>query len=82
MVAIKANPYWIGKDIYSPQSESEGSPFTIGRVIHSNRHATLSAYFGGVAVYNTALSEKEMEKLSMIGRTAEYPVIKIPENQN
>lgn len=82
MVAIKANPYWIGKDIYSPQSESEGSPFTIGRVIHSNRHATLSAYFGGVAVYNTALNEKEIEKLSMIGRTAEYPVIKIPENQN
>lgn len=76
LVAIKANPYWFGKDIYAAQTAENGSPFTIGRVIHSNRHATLSAYFGGVAVFNKALSPKEMQKLSMIGRTAEYPVFK------
>ncbi len=74
LVAIKANPYWFGKDIYEGQTAENGSPFTIGRVIHSNRHATLSAHFGGVAVFNKALKSSEMEKLSKIGRTAEYPV--------
>jgi hypothetical protein len=81
LVAIKANPYWFGKDIYSPQNESDGSPFTIGRVIHSNRHATLSAYFGGVAVFNKGLSQNEMLKLSKIGRNSKYPVFKLSENQ-
>ena len=68
LVALKANPYWFGHDIYAPRTPSEGGPFTIGRVIHSNRHPTLSAYFGGVAVYDRALSADEMQKLSRIGR--------------
>lgn len=75
LLAIQANPYYFGHDIYSPVIPAEGAPFTIGRVIHSNRHATLSAYFGGVAVFNKALSSNEMNQLSKIGRTAEYPVI-------
>jgi hypothetical protein len=40
---------------------------TIGRVIHSNRHATLSAWIGGVAVFDRALSDDEMKKLATIG---------------
>jgi len=75
LLSIKANPYWFGKDIYTPQKPEEGSPFTIGRVIHSNRHATLSAYFGGVAVFNSALSPRRMKELSLIGRTKEFPAI-------
>jgi hypothetical protein len=66
--AIKANPYWFGHDIYSPKTIEEGGPFTIGRVIHSNRHATLSAYIGGVAVFNRALTAEEIKNLSEIGQ--------------
>ena len=67
LVALKANPYWFGHDIYTPPSAAEGSPFTIGRVIHSNRHATLSAFIGGVAVFNQSLSAEQMRNLSRIG---------------
>lgn len=69
LVALKANPYWFGHDIYSPPSAQEGSPFTIGRVIHSNRHPTLSAWFGGVAVYANALTPEQMAALATIGRS-------------
>ena len=68
LVALKANPYWFGHDIYAPRTIAEGGPFTIGRVIHSNRHATLSAYIGGVAVFNRPLSAEEMARLSAIGQ--------------
>jgi hypothetical protein len=68
LVALKVNPYWFGHDIYSPPSADVGGPFTIGRVIHSNRHATLSAWFGGVAVYARALSTDQMRELASIGR--------------
>ena len=67
LVALKANPYWFGHDIYTPSS-TEGGPFTIGRVIHSNRHATLAAWIGGVAVYERALSPAQMATLAGIGR--------------
>jgi hypothetical protein len=67
LVALKANPYWFGHDIYSPPSAAEGSPFTIGRVIHSNRHATLSAFIGGVAVFDQPLSPEQMRTLARIG---------------
>ena len=79
LVSIKANPYYFGKDIYSPRKPEEGSPFTIGRAIHSVRHATLSAYIGGVAVFNEVLSPKEIKELSLIGRSKEMPVIKLKE---
>lgn len=67
LVALKANPYWFGHDIYTPPSAAEGGPFTIGRVIHSNRHATLSAFIGGVAVFNQPLSPEQMRTLARIG---------------
>lgn len=70
LAALKANPYWFGHDIYAPPGAAEGSPFTIGRVIHSNRHATLSAFLGGVAVFNQPLSPNQMRTLSRIGTTA------------
>ena len=67
LVALKSNPYYFGHDIYAPKSLEEGGPFTIGRVIHSNRHATLSAWIGGVAVFDRALSDDEMKRLATIG---------------
>jgi hypothetical protein len=68
LAALKTNPYWFGHDIYTPANAEEGGPFTIGRVIHSNRHETLSGYFGGVAVFAQALTPGEMAELSQIGR--------------
>ena len=70
LVALKANPYWFGHDIYAPPSAAEGGPFTIGRVIHSNRHATLSAFIGGVAVFNQPLSPAQMRALARLGTVA------------
>jgi hypothetical protein len=67
LVALKSNPYYFGYDIYAPKKLEQGGPFTIGRVIHSNRHATLSAWIGGVAVFDRALSDEEMKKLATIG---------------
>ena len=67
LVALKSNPYYFGSDIYAPKSIEQGGPFTIGRVIHSNRHATLSAWIGGVAVFDRALSDDEMKRLATIG---------------
>ena len=67
LVGLKSNPYYFGHDIYAPKTIEQGGPFTIGRVIHSNRHATLSAWIGGVAVFDRALSDKEMKKLAIIG---------------
>ena len=67
LVALKSNPYYFGYDIYAPKTMEQGGPFTIGRVIHSNRHATLSAWIGGVAVFDRALSDDEMKKLATIG---------------
>ena len=67
LVALKSNPYFFGHDIYAPKTIEQGGPFTIGRVIHSNRHATLSAWIGGVAVFDRALTDEEMKKLAAIG---------------
>ena len=43
----------------------------VGRVIHSNRHATLSPWIGGVAVFDRALSDEEMKKLATIGNCSD-----------
>ena len=67
LVAMRSNPYYFGYDIYAPKSIEQGGPFTIGRVIHSNRHPTLSAWIGGVAVFDRALSDDEMKRLATIG---------------
>ena len=71
LVALKSNPYYFGHDIYAPKTMEQGGPFTIGRVIHSNRHATLSAWIGGVAVFDRALSDQEMKKLATIGNCSD-----------
>lgn len=67
--ALKANPYWFDHDLYAPRNIADGGPFTIGRVIHSNRESSLKAWIGGVAVFNRALGPAEMEKLAALGRT-------------
>jgi len=66
LIALKVNPYWFGHDIYCPASETEGGPFSIGRVIHSNRHSTLQAQIGGVAVYDQPLTPEQMRLLADI----------------
>jgi hypothetical protein len=75
LVAMRANPWYFGHDIYTPLSARQGAPFTIGRVIHSNRHGTLDAWFGGVAVYDQALSAAEMAALARIGREDGAPLL-------
>lgn len=74
LVALKANPYWFGHDIYTPPNAADGGPFTIGRVIHSSRHPTLSAFFGGVAVFDQPLTAGQMRTLARIG-TAEAKTV-------
>lgn len=82
LVALKVNPYWFGHDIYAPATPDEGGPFTIGRVIRGARQGALSAYIGGVAVYDRALSAAQMQTLAGIGRSGtgpdrEPPIIKM-----
>ena len=67
LVALKANPYWFGHDIYSPPSSTEGGSFTIGRVIHSDRTGMFIGFIGGVAVFDQPLSPAQMQTLSHIG---------------
>lgn len=74
LVALKVNPYWFGHDLFSPASAEVGGPFTLGRVIHSNRHRTLSAWFGGAAVYARALGPEEMARLAGLDRPAGTPL--------
>ena len=70
LVALKANPFWFGHDLYAPQNEADGGPFTIGRVIHSSRTVGFTGYIGGVAVFQRALSAAQMERLAAIGHDA------------
>jgi hypothetical protein len=57
----------------------QGGPFTIGRVIHSNRHATLSAWIGGVAVFDRApFPDEEMKKLATDWELLRHRLSKIP----
>jgi hypothetical protein len=67
LVALKANPFWFGHDLYTPATIGDGGPFTIGRVIHSSRSVGFTGWIGGVAVFNRALSPKQMLELSRIG---------------
>lgn len=63
LLSLKVNPYYFGHSIYAPQTVDEGGPFTIGRVIHSNREPGIKAWIGGVAVFNRALDASEMAEL-------------------
>lgn len=70
LVALKTNPYWLGHALYSPPTKEDGGPFTIGRVVHSGRLGRLTAFLGGVAVYQRALSSEEMLRLAGIAKRA------------
>ena len=75
LIAIKANPFWFGHDLYQPKTMEEGGPFTVGRVIHSSRGVGFTGWIGGVAVFGRAASSKEMQRLADIGR---LPMLREP----
>lgn len=75
LVALKLNPWWYPHALYTPDAQS-GGPFTIGRVIHSSRSVGFTGWIGGVAVFNRALNEEEMKKLTKLGSSA--PIILPP----
>jgi hypothetical protein len=64
LAALRVNPYWFPHDLYSPASQEEGGPFTIGRVIHQGRSNGFIGAIGGVAVFNRALPPKELRRLA------------------
>ena len=66
LVALRANPFWFGHDLYSPPTPQDGGPFTIGRVIHTSRSVGWTGYLGGVAVFNRPLTAKEIARLSAV----------------
>jgi len=68
LVALRANPFWFGHDIYSPSTPADGGPLTIGRVIHASRSVGFTGYIGGVAVFRNALSASQMRGLAAFGR--------------
>jgi hypothetical protein len=68
LVALKANPFWFPHDLFTPAGADRGGPFTIGRVIHSSRGVGFVGAIGGVAVFNKAITPKQLKKLAEIGR--------------
>ncbi len=68
LAALRANPYWFPHDLYTPATSSEGGPFTIGRVIHMGRSVGFTGFIGGVAVFDRALSRRQMKRLMSVGR--------------
>ncbi len=69
LVALRVNPFWFGHDLYTPRTPEDGGPFTIGRVIHMSRNVGHLGYMGGVAVFDRALSRKQMVRLSDLHRS-------------
>ncbi|MCZ2150112.1 MAG: hypothetical protein LC126_20335 [Bryobacterales bacterium] len=68
LVALRANPFWFGHNLYAPPTAAEGGPFTIGRVIHSGRSVGWTGLVGGVAVFDRALPASRMRRLAAAGR--------------
>lgn len=66
LLSLRVNPYWFGADLYQPPSAAEGGPFTIGRVIHTSRSVGFTGAIGGVAVFNRALTPKQMQRLALV----------------
>lgn len=64
LVALRVNPFWFAHDIHAPPTPADGGPFTIGRVIHTGRSVGFTGWIGGVAVFNRALSPKQMKRLA------------------
>jgi len=75
LVALRLNPWWYPHDsLYTPAHDGTGGPFTIGRVIHSSRSVGFTGWIGGVAVFNRALTAKEIERLNrLIPRNSPSP---------
>jgi hypothetical protein len=71
LVALKANPFWFPHDLFTPAGVDRGGPFTIGRVIHSSRSVGFTGAIGGVAVFNRALSSKQLMRIAKVGRGAD-----------
>ncbi|MBA4029867.1 MAG: hypothetical protein C0478_02980 [Planctomyces sp.] len=67
LVGIRLNPWWYPHDIYTPANDGTGGPFTIGRVIHSSKSVGFTGWIGGVAVFDRALDEAELKKLTELG---------------
>ena len=55
--------------LYTPANDGTGGPFTIGRVIHSDRDVGFTGWIGGVTVFNRAPSAEELARLATV-RTA------------
>ncbi len=68
LVGLRLNPWWYPHALYAPADASSGGPFTIGRVIHSSRSVGFTGWIGGVAVFERALEEEELQRLAAIGR--------------
>jgi hypothetical protein len=66
LVALRLNPWWYPHDLYTPKNDGSGGPFTIGRVIHSNRSVGFTGWIGGVAVFERALGAEELAALSKV----------------
>lgn len=66
LVGLRLNPWWYPHDLYTPADDGSGGPFTIGRVIHSSRSVGFTGWIGGVAVYDRALSDAELTKLTKL----------------
>jgi len=64
LVALRLNPWWYPHDLYTPANDGSGGPFTIGRVIHSSRGVGFTGWIGGVAVFDRALNERELNRLA------------------
>ncbi len=64
LVSLRLNPWWYPHDLYAPQDDTSGGPFTIGRVIHSSRSVGFTGWIGGVAVFDRALSSTELASLA------------------
>jgi hypothetical protein len=71
LVALRLNPWWYPHAIYTPKDEGTGGPFTIGRVIHSSRGVGFTGWIGGVAIFDRALTENELQNLSALRSTHE-----------
>ncbi len=67
LAALKVNPFWFPHDLYTPAADA-GGPFTIGRVIHMGRNGTSPGLIGGVAVFDRALSPRQIRRLSELAR--------------
>jgi hypothetical protein len=68
LVSLRLNPWWYPHGIYRPADAASGGPFTIGRVIHSSRSVGFTGWIGGVAVFDRALSVRELAALAAMCR--------------